>query len=162
MKYKIGTLTEINAPLERVWEVLADFPKYLNWNPITPRIVMKRKAGGRYFVRRKISLGRIAFYLRSRLLSFDAPYELTWGTDLLLIRYERRQTLRWIDKDTTQHQTMVGFSGLLAPLVMRLHKQRFKADHRLQGLSLKNQVESLDEAYRPETPLIIVKQQALV
>ncbi|MEM7655843.1 MAG: SRPBCC domain-containing protein [Bacteroidota bacterium] len=142
MKYKIGTQTEIHAPLDKVWEVLVDFPSYEKWNPVTPFLKLLRRPGNRFSVRRKVALGGLGFSMSSRLLVFDAPYELTWGTNLGLIRYERRQLLRWINETTTQHQTMVAFSGPLAPILMRRIRKRLKREHEMQGKKLKHYLEN--------------------
>ena len=35
---EVRASAEIGAPIDRVWAVLVDFPRYSTWNPFTPRV----------------------------------------------------------------------------------------------------------------------------
>ena len=66
METNITTEIIINAPREKVWEILTDFDNYKNWNPfvikstgkavVGTRLVNTIKNGGRYFVFKPIIL----------------------------------------------------------------------------------------------------------
>lgn len=48
---KITTAIEINAPAERVWEVLTDFDAFPQWNPFIKTIAGETKVGAKLDVR---------------------------------------------------------------------------------------------------------------
>ncbi len=47
---ELNTEIEINAPAERVWEILTDFPSYPDWNPFVRSIKGTPKKGERLSV----------------------------------------------------------------------------------------------------------------
>src|SRR5688572_3315582 len=53
---EIRTETEIDAPAARVWEVLTDFSRYHEWNPLVPEASGELRAGGR--LRLRVVAGR--------------------------------------------------------------------------------------------------------
>jgi len=74
---ELRTELVIDAPPERVWEVLTDFRAYQEWNPFISRI------GGELSVGQKLSVtlsppeGR-DWSFRPSVLVCDAPRELRW------------------------------------------------------------------------------------
>ncbi|MCO4748157.1 MAG: SRPBCC domain-containing protein [Proteobacteria bacterium] len=116
---------EINAPIERVWEVLADFPRYGEWNPfvvgvegdayvgshITLNVVFPsgRKARAKEVVTewQPPTSGRAAFTYRyngrGRLLS--------------MIKANRSQTLVELSPGKCRYETTESFSGWLSMAV---------------------------------------------
>lgn len=143
MRFKIGTQTQINAPIKSVWNIIADFPNYSSWNPVTPEIRLVQPIGATHFIFRKVQIGKVKLSLRSWLKSFEPPYEISWGTNWIIIRYERSQSLRWIDETNTQYTTQVNMSGLLAPILFRILRKKLRRDHQLQVHGLKSWAEQL-------------------
>lgn len=72
MAKKIKTHITINAPKERVWEILTDFEKYPDWNPFVKSLEGEVKEGGRI----RIQLPGMTF--RPTVLAFDPNTELRW------------------------------------------------------------------------------------
>ena len=152
MKYIIGTQTNINAPLNCVWNAITDFPSYGSWNPVTPKIRLVQPIGATHFIFRSVRIGKLTLAMRSWLKSFEPPYEISWGTNWIFIRYERSQSLRWIDNESTQHTTCVRMSGILAPILFRILRKKLRRDHQLQSESLKAYTEL--QARKPSKPSI--------
>ncbi|MEM7373143.1 MAG: SRPBCC family protein [Bacteroidota bacterium] len=151
MRFKIGTQSQINAPISTVWNIIADFPNYSSWNPTTPEMRLVQPIGATQFIFRKVQIGKLKVSMRSWLKSFEPPYEMSWGTNWIIIRYERSQTLRWIDDANTQYTTQVNMSGLLAPLLFRLLRKKLRIDHQLQVNGLKSWAEQMSPAHTPGT-----------
>jgi uncharacterized protein YndB with AHSA1/START domain len=65
---------EINAPAERVWEVLTDFASYPKWNPFITRISGEPTTGERLEVRIEPPGGR-AMTFKPTVLKAEANRE---------------------------------------------------------------------------------------
>jgi len=67
----------IEAPIERVWQVLLDFPSYPRWNPLLPEAGGEPRLGARVAFRARVGT-------RTPLLRFTgtiracAPHRLEW------------------------------------------------------------------------------------
>jgi len=46
----LDTYIDINAPPERVWKVLLDFPAWKEWNPFIPSVSGKLEVGARLHI----------------------------------------------------------------------------------------------------------------
>jgi hypothetical protein len=74
---EIVTEIEINAPTERVWEVLTTFGSYTEWNPYIRSAQGELREGGRLEIRIEPPGGR-GMTFRPVLLSVHRPKELRW------------------------------------------------------------------------------------
>jgi hypothetical protein len=82
-KRRIETSIEINAPLERVWSILTDFPGMASWNPINKSISGELKPGGRLAVR-ICPPGRREMNLHPTVVALHPQRELRWAGHLLV------------------------------------------------------------------------------
>lgn len=73
---ELRTETVVDAPPERVWEVLTDFGRWDEWNPTLFRASGPPTVGTE--VRMKLRLGPISVPMRQQILSLDPPRELVW------------------------------------------------------------------------------------
>ncbi len=74
---RIHTEIDIEAPAERVWEILTDFAAYPSWNPMIPNLRGDLFVGSRLDF--KISLNkRLKVPISVELVTADAPHELRW------------------------------------------------------------------------------------
>jgi hypothetical protein len=74
---ELFTMTEIEAPAERVWHILTDFARYPQWNPFIRRI------DGEPVKRAALDVliqpdGARPRRLRPRIVTFRPPKELRW------------------------------------------------------------------------------------
>jgi len=74
---------EIQAPTERVWQVLTDFASYPNWNPFIRRISGQPKEGKRLRVYIE-PLGIKGRTFRPKILKAEPKCELRWLGRLLI------------------------------------------------------------------------------
>ncbi len=74
---------EIQAPAERVWQVLTDFASYPEWNPFICRISGQPKEGTRLKVYIELP-GAKGRTFRPKVLKADPNHELRWLGRLLI------------------------------------------------------------------------------
>ena len=81
---EVRTEIEINADPEKVWQILADFDKYDQWNPFIKRIVGQAKEGGKIEIYIETPGGRKRKYW-PMVTKVEQGRELRWlGKSLLL------------------------------------------------------------------------------
>jgi uncharacterized protein YndB with AHSA1/START domain len=111
---------EIDAPPERIFDILTDLEAYPEWNPFTPRVESTLRPGDavHLYVRlRGQRLSRRVEYVSRN----ERPTHLCWGATIgasFLLRAERCQTLTRIDERRTRFVNEDVLRGWLAPLVM--------------------------------------------
>ena len=73
---EIITSIEIDAPPERVWQVLSDTRAYDEWNPFVTRVSTRLESGEP--IRFMAPLGTRDIRIDARLLRVDPPREIRW------------------------------------------------------------------------------------
>jgi len=76
---------DIDAPAERVWDVLTDFSSYPEWNPFIKSIDGEAREGAKLTVRLEPPGGR-GMTFKPTVQTADAPREFRWLGRLLLPR----------------------------------------------------------------------------
>src|SRR5687768_11605434 len=79
---EINTSIEINAPPERVWSILTDFPHIGSWNPFIRSISGNPVSGSRLSVH-IAPAGKRGVRFNPTVLVAEAPRELRWLGHLL-------------------------------------------------------------------------------
>lgn len=113
----------VQAPVERVWEVLADVGSWPDWNPTLLRCSGPLVAGSD--VTMKLQLGPLVIPMRQRLVTVDAPRRLVWVTRQVprLFEVERSFELKPLaDGSTHLSQLEVGSTWLAAKVVPILER----------------------------------------
>ena len=80
---KIQTSAEIDAPPERVWEILTDFRSYPEWNPFILEGSGDLEEGGKHDLRMRPPGGREMTF-RPTVLKVETGRELRWRGRLLV------------------------------------------------------------------------------
>ena len=109
---------EINAPAQRVWEVLTDFASYPRWNPFIRRASGVPRTGERLEVRMEPS-GSRGMTFRPKVLNAEANRELRWLGHLLvrgLFDGEHFFTIEPLGETRVRFVQREVFRGLLVPL----------------------------------------------
>ncbi len=110
---------DINAPIERVWQILRDFAAYPEWNPFTPRVESTLRVGDPIHLTVRLRSERPSQRIEY-VTHVEPPNRMCWDMRLgarFLLHAERCQVLTTIG-DGTHYVTEDRFRGLLTPLVM--------------------------------------------
>lgn len=115
---EVRTEITLEAPPERIWELLTDFPLYPQWNPLFERAV------GDIAVGRPLELsvrlpGMEPFALTPRLTSLEPHSALAWEGRLwcgAVLRWKYGYRLEPLGPTRVSFIQSSSFSGLLAPL----------------------------------------------
>lgn len=119
--YRVDTRIEIDAPAERVWSLLIDFPGHARWNPFVRSIegILRVGASLQVFIQPPGSAG---MRFRPKVLVCEAGRELRWKGKLLMPGlFDGEHYFRLEPRGARQvvfHHGEV-FSGLLVPLFRR-------------------------------------------
>ena len=123
MSTVIAARTDIAAPAARVWEILADFARYPEWNPFTPRIETSGVPGEPVVMHVRMRPDGPTRIQRETLRQLDAPDRMAWGLDWgPLLHTHRIQRVESLGDGHCRYVTTNEFKGLLAPLVMALYR----------------------------------------
>ncbi len=125
----IAAEVEVDAPPERVWEVLTDFAAYPEWNPFMFSVEGAAETGAHLQIAMQ-RRGGMVLRFRARVVVSDPPRELAWSGEGLkghlpgLVRGERRVVIDPLANDRSRLRMRTTFSGLLAPLMGWLERYR--------------------------------------
>jgi hypothetical protein len=113
-----ATEIRIQAPAGKVWRILADLPRWTEWNSTVERTEGVVEPGAKVTVYVKQNPGR-AFPLSVSELA--APHRMVWtgGMPLGLFRGTRVYELNAPSPEETLFRMSEDYSGLLAPLITR-------------------------------------------
>src|SRR5262245_39374030 len=116
--HDIEIRTEIDAPAEQVWQTLADFAAYPEWNPFVRAISGEMVPGRTIAVQLGLGSGR-PMTIKPVLLTFEAPRELRWRGSLLvpgIFDGEHRFTVERMGPRRSRLVHAEHFTGLLIPV----------------------------------------------
>jgi hypothetical protein len=134
MSRQLQAEVEIQAPAERVWEVLTDFTAYHEWNPFIVQATGEAVPGQRLELHMRLS-SRRPTTLRPEVLAADPGRELRWLGRVLvpgLFDGEHRFTIEPAGPGRARLTQREEFRGLLAPLLLAMiAKQTLAAFHRM-------------------------------
>lgn len=115
--HRIDTAIDIDAPAERVWRILCDFPGYPRWNPFVRAISGEPEVGASLIVSLEPPGGR-SMRFRPVIVAFEPGRELRWKGKLLIPGlFDGEHWFRLIAKGRARTTFEHGeqFSGLLVP-----------------------------------------------
>jgi hypothetical protein len=152
--HQLETRIEIEAPVERVWALLTDFPSYARWNPFVRSIEGTLEVGQslKVFVQPP---GAKGMQFRPIVLAAEPHRELRWKGKLLLpglfdgehyFRLEGRP-----GGGLTFRQGEI-FSGMLVPLFRRSLDGATKQGFVAMNEALKREAEKQDARTIPQRP----------
>ena len=109
---------EIEAPAERVWELLTDLEGYARWNPFTPRVECDRVVGHPVLLHVQMRPGKIRLQPET-LLRWEPGVELRWGLIVhpWVFAGERWQRVEALGPGRCRYSTGERFVGAFAWVV---------------------------------------------
>jgi hypothetical protein len=118
---EVRTEIDIRASDERVWQILTDFPNFVNWNPFITKISGDLKKDARLKVRIQ-PLGERAMTFRPIILNVEPKRELHWIGRLAvpgLFSGEHIFTIEPLGKDHVRFIHREIFTGLFVLIYAR-------------------------------------------
>jgi demethylmenaquinone methyltransferase/2-methoxy-6-polyprenyl-1,4-benzoquinol methylase len=138
---RIEAEVEIEAPAERVWEVLIDFAAYPGWNPFMAEVHGEARLGA--ILRARLEApGAPRLRARLRVTKVEPPCELRWTGTRGLVRGERVITITPVDDGRVRLAQYTDFAGLLAQLLGFL--DRYEPAMAAMNAALKARAEAPD------------------
>lgn len=145
MSHQIRTEVQISASASSVWEVLADFSRYPDWNPFILRVRGIVQEGARVKYRFEFPPG-VRIWATAEVLRFQQQKELRWTAHFLtpaLFNGEHYFAIERVSGNSVTFHHGEIFTGLLVPLA--LLPLRIYGPRAYQSLNnaLKERVEAL-------------------
>jgi hypothetical protein len=135
---------EINAPAERVWQLLTDFTSYPRWNPFIRSISGEPTTGERLEVRIEPPDGR-GMTFKPTVLNAEPNRELRWLGHLLvpgLFDGEHSLAIQPLEENRVRFIQSETFRGLLVPLFSRSLDNNTHRGFEEMNRALKEQAEA--------------------
>ncbi len=143
MSRQLQAGVEVQASAARVWEVLADFAAYHEWNPFIVQATGQPVPGEHLVLHLRLT-GRRTTTIRPEVLEADPGRTLRWLGRLLvpgLFDGEHRFTIQPTGTGRVRLTQDEEFRGLLAPLLLAMiAKPTLESFHRMNQ-ALKTRVE---------------------
>lgn len=147
----IDTQIDIDAPPQKVWDVLLDLPKWAEWNPFNPSVEGALEVG------QKIKITVVPSGRRPMVFTAEVrvvrPYEeIVWGGGFLGFLYQGDHAV-WLDRlpdggtRLRQRERMRG-PLVLVNLVLGLLQPTVRGYHQMNE-ALKQRVEAHEPAVTP-------------
>lgn len=120
----------INAPIEKVWDVITDFGNYAAWNPFIQNIVLngKLESGTVVTLHALMKPGAPPTLVSATLVDVQAPRTLSWCGGFgpaWLARGRHFHELEQLPDGSTRFVHGETFSGLLFALIWPLQRKSF-------------------------------------
>ena len=142
----IHTEIDIDAPVERVWQVLTDFASFPQWNPFIRAIEGELCPGSRLKMTTQFFNSR-QMNFRSRVLRVEPNRELRWLGHFLLPYIFDGEHIFLLEPIEPGRSRLVHdeiFSGLLVPLFSKRLNRETRQGFEDMNRALKARAESSD------------------
>jgi hypothetical protein len=121
----VRSVIEIDAPAEKIFDILVDLDAYADWNPFTPRVESTLAIGDPIHLQARLGKGDRLTRQVEYVTANERPHKLCWGADIgarFLIRADRCQMLTSLGEGRTRYECTDDIRGLLAGLVMVVYR----------------------------------------
>jgi hypothetical protein len=137
---------DIDAPAERVWRVLTDFPAYPQWNPFMVAVSGKLKKRAALMVR-VMPEGYPPVTFRPRVLHVAPNEELVWKGHAIVPGFfdgEHRFAIERLASGKSRLTHAEVFSGVLVPFFAPILLETTQRGFEAMNAALKRRAETLD------------------
>ena len=135
--------SEIDAPIDLVWDALVDFKRYPEWNTFTRSVGTNLEVGSPVEIHMDLP-GRFTSILTEWVNLVERGSTICWGMHMghpLILCANRWQELQELPGGRTRYVTTDRFSGLLVPIQMRLNAEPMRLGFQSVADGLKAWVE---------------------
>ena len=121
---------DIDAPVEKVWNIIIDLERYPEWNTFTPRMGVKQIVVGEEFLLDcQMTEKQLLRDEKEVFLAYEPErYRVCWGTSRTKgrpgIKSYRWQSCEPVNDKRTHFINYEEFHGILAPLVNLLYGKK--------------------------------------
>lgn len=140
----ITTEIKINAGIEKVWEILSDFPSYPDWNPFITRISGEIKTGSKLNVTLEIE-GMKPSSFKPEIISVTQGEKFCWRGKLYM-KGLFDGTHYFILEKTGDNKTLLthgeNFQGILTRSILRKIEKSTRDGFERMNLALKEKAEN--------------------
>jgi len=137
----LDTHVDIDAPPERVWEVLVDFPTWKEWNPFVTSVDGTLEEG--FHLRITVNPPGIKpMYFKPKVFSVRPSERIVWGGSFLLVLY-RGDHAMWLEPlpgGRTRFRQRERFLGPMVLFMSNMIKAAEQGYHQMNQ-ALKHRVE---------------------
>lgn len=136
---------EIDAPPERVFDILTDLDRYAEWNPFTPHVESSLQVGDPVHLHVRLGTGTRLSHRVEYVTAHERPYRLCWGASIgarFLVRADRCQTLTALEGGGTRYLCSDRITGWLTPIVIRFFGESMRRGFEDCALALKKRAEA--------------------
>ena len=133
----------IEAPADRVWQVLTDFAKFPEWNPFIKKMSGEPRTGAKLEVRIEPPGGR-AMTFKPKMVNVETNREMCWLGKLWipgLFNGEHCFTIEAFDEKGVRFVQHEKFTGLLVPFMARSLDRDTKSGFEAMNRALKERAE---------------------
>lgn len=143
--FTIQAAATINAPLERVWSVIVDLPRYSAWNAFVPSMQSSLQVGSTLTMGVQMKKN-LHIKIVETVTVVEPLHQLAWKARFptWYLHSERFQTLTALDTDTTHYTTHETFTGLMAPFLRLMLGKDLQRGFDSIALNLKRRAELPD------------------
>ncbi len=141
---EVSAEIEIEAPAERVWQVLTDFAKFPEWNPFIRQMSGEVRTGAPLEVRLEPPGGR-AMSFKPKMINVETNREMRWLGRLLipgLFTGEHSFSIEALDEKGVRFIQHEKFTGLLVPFMAKSLDKDTKSGFEAMNRALKERAES--------------------
>lgn len=142
MAFELDESRLIEAPIDRVWSVIADLPAYPEWNPFVVAARSTLVVGDPIWMRVRL-VPPLVQPQREIIFECTPERRLVYGLDGAFIRSRRSHELARAGEATTHYRSHFRLAGRLEPLTRWLLGRRLAAGFQAMTRELAERAESL-------------------
>jgi uncharacterized protein YndB with AHSA1/START domain len=122
-KHAIYREIVINAPIDKVWDVIVDLKRYKSWNPFMPKLSAGFNVGEK--IKFTVNMGAVKFWESLWTQAFEKNKRWCWGNKIpLMPGYSQRcRWLKKIGKNKTLYMTTEKFKGKVAGFINKTQRK---------------------------------------
>jgi hypothetical protein len=142
--YRISSEIIVNAPRERVWQILTDSAVFGEWNPLITELTGRLGLGEKLFVRLTLPEKR-AFIVKPKVIEWNEGRSFAWRGRLLIpgiFDGEHHFEMFPLDNNQIRFVQWERFSGILAGILMKLIGKSTEQGFIAMNEALKKRAES--------------------